>query len=131
MPFSAEGGTRALRGNFGRRVLRTAALKSENQADVRSAAVFDRQGALAAAFTAGAVERDFSVVVCYQRPRVNGMAELHRLTPILGVLLERGFKVALVTDGRLSGTTGSAPAAIHVPPECVARGPPSAFAAAI
>ena len=76
-----------------------------------------------AAFDRGELRRDFVAVVRYQGPRANGMPELHKLTPLLGVLQDEGFKVALVTDGRMSGASGKVPAAIHVTPECVAGGP--------
>jgi len=87
------------------------------------AVVFDDQEDLIAAFKAGQLERDFVAVVRFQGPRANGMPELHRLTPPLGVLQGKGFKVALVTDGRMSGASGKVPAAIHVSPEVLARGP--------
>ena len=87
------------------------------------AVVFHSQDALRVAFEAGELEKDFIAVIAYQGPRANGMPELHKLTPILGVLLDRGFKVGLVTDGRMSGASGKVPAAIHVSPECVLDGP--------
>jgi phosphogluconate dehydratase len=122
-PFSAEGGTRVLRGNLGRCVIKTSALKPEDHVVEAPALVFDSQEALSAAFRAGALERDFVAVVRFQGPRANGMPELHQLTPLLGTLMARGFRVALVTDGRMSGASGPVPAAIHVTPECAAGGP--------
>ena len=122
-PFSAEGGTRLLRGNLGRCVIKTSALRPEDHVVEAPAVVFDSQEALAAAFRAGALDRDLVAVVRFQGPRANGMPELHQLTPILGALMARGFRVALVTDGRMSGASGAVPAAIHVTPECVAGGP--------
>ena len=87
------------------------------------AIVFDNQEAVMAAFERGELERDFVAVVRFQGPRANGMPELHKLTPLLGVLQDQGFHVALVTDGRMSGASGKVPAAIHVTPECLAGGP--------
>ena len=87
------------------------------------ALVFDSQEEMLAAFAAGALERDFVAVVRFQGPRANGMPELHKLTPPLGALQKKGFRVALVTDGRMSGASGQVPAAIHVSPEVVAGGP--------
>jgi phosphogluconate dehydratase len=122
-PFSADGGIRVLRGNLGRAVLKTSAMKDSDYVIEAPALVFNTQEALAAAFQAGALERDFVAVLRFQGPRANGMPELHQLTPLLGSLLARGFRVALVTDGRMSGASGSVPAAIHVTPECAADGP--------
>ncbi len=122
-PFSVEGGMRLLRGNLGRAVLKTSALREQDHVVEAPAIVFDDQESLVAAFEAGALERDFVAVVRYQGPRANGMPELHRLTPVLGVLMGRGYRVALVTDGRMSGASGPVPAAIHVTPECATGGP--------
>ncbi len=122
-PFSPNGGLRVLRGNLGRCVLKVSAMKPADYVIEAPALVFDSQEAIVAAFKAGALERDFVAVVRFQGPRANGMPELHQLTPVLGSLLTRGFKVALVTDGRMSGASGSVPAAIHVTPECAAGGP--------
>ena len=122
-PFSAEGGIRVLRGNLGRAVLKTSAMKPADYLVEAPAIVFDSQEQVAAAFKAGALDRDFVAVVRFQGPRANGMPELHQLTPLLGSLMGRGFRVALVTDGRMSGASGPVPAAIHVTPECVAGGP--------
>jgi phosphogluconate dehydratase len=122
-PFSPEGGTRVLRGNLGRCVIKTSALRPEDHCVEAPAVVFDSQEALAAAFQAGALDRDLVAVVRFQGPRANGMPELHQLTAVLGALMARGFRVALVTDGRMSGASGAVPAAIHVTPECAAGGP--------
>jgi len=122
-PFSSEGGTRVLRGNLGRCVIKTSALRPEDHVIEAPAVVFDSQDALVGAFNAGALDRDFVAVVRFQGPRANGMPELHQLTPVLGSQMARGFRVALVTDGRMSGASGSVPAAIHVTPECAADGP--------
>jgi phosphogluconate dehydratase len=122
-PFDAEGGLRVLRGNLGRAVLKTSALKPADLVVEAPAIVFDDQEALDAAFRAGALERDFVAVLRYQGPRANGMPELHRLTSVLGVLMARGHRVGLVTDGRMSGASGPVPAAIHVTPECAVGGP--------
>jgi phosphogluconate dehydratase len=122
-PFCREGGTRVLRGNLGRCVIKTSALRPEDHVVEAPAAVFDSQEALAAAFAAGALDRDLVAVVRFQGPRANGMPELHQLTAVLGALMARGFRVALVTDGRMSGASGAVPAAIHVTPECATGGP--------
>ncbi len=121
-PFSAEGGIRVLRGNLGRAVLKTSAMKPEDYLVEAPAIVFDSQDEVSAAFKAGELDRDFVAVVRFQGPRANGMPELHQLTPLLGSLMGRGFRVALVTDGRMSGASGPVPAAIHVTPECAAGG---------
>ena len=122
-PFRADGGLRLLSGNLGRAVVKTSAVKPEHMVIDAPAIVFHSQDALRVAFEAGELEKDFIAVIAYQGPRANGMPELHKLTPILGVLLDRGFKVGLVTDGRMSGASGKVPAAIHVSPECVLDGP--------
>ncbi|PID62353.1 MAG: phosphogluconate dehydratase [Gammaproteobacteria bacterium] len=122
-PFRADGGLRLMHGNLGRAVVKTSAVGNEHRVVEAPALVFHSQRALREAFEAGELERDFVAVVTYQGPRANGMPELHKLTPILGVLLDRGFKVALVTDGRMSGASGKVPAAIHVSPECLLDGP--------
>jgi phosphogluconate dehydratase len=121
-PFSDEGGLKLLRGNLGRAVIKVSAVKPEHRVVEAPARVFDDQEHVSAAFTAGELDRDVVVVVRFQGPRANGMPELHALTPALSVLQKRGHKVALVTDGRMSGASGSVPAAIHVTPECVAGG---------
>jgi phosphogluconate dehydratase len=122
-PFSHHGGLRLLTGNLGRAVIKTSAMKAEHHVVEAPAVVFDDQEAVIAAFKAGALSRDCVVVVRFQGPRANGMPELHQLTPSLGSLQSRGFHVALVTDGRMSGASGSVPAAIHVSPEVVSGGP--------
>jgi len=122
-PFSIDGGLKLLAGNIGRAVIKTSAVKSEHYVVEAPARVFDSQHAVIDAFKAGELERDCIVVVRYQGPRANGMPELHQLTPTLSVLQNKGFRVALVTDGRMSGASGSVPAAIHVTPECMAQGP--------
>ncbi|HUL80726.1 MAG TPA: phosphogluconate dehydratase [Gammaproteobacteria bacterium] len=121
-PFSAEGGLKVLRGNLGRAVIKVSAVDAAHRVVEAPARVFDDQQQVGAAFAAGELDRDVVVVVRFQGPRANGMPELHSLTPPLGVLQKRGFKVALVTDGRMSGASGSVPAAIHLTPECVGGG---------
>ncbi len=122
-PFSAEGGLRAMAGNLGRGVIKISAVAPEHQVIEAPARVFEDQAALADAFKAGELERDFVAVVRFQGPKANGMPELHKLTPYLGVLQDRGYKVALVTDGRMSGASGKVAAAIHVSPEAWDGGP--------
>ena len=122
-PFSNEGGLKLLTGNLGRAIIKVSAVKPEHRTVEARALVFDGQDALLEAFKQGRLQRDFVAVVRYQGPRANGMPELHKLTPTLSVLQDQGFKVALVTDGRMSGASGKVPAAIHVTPECVDGGP--------
>ena len=122
-PFSPEGGLRVMEGNLGRGVMKVSAVALEHQVIQAPALVFQDQQDLADAFTAGELERDFVAVMRFQGPRSNGMPELHKMTPFLGVLQDRGFKVALVTDGRMSGASGKIPAAIHVCPEAFDGGP--------
>jgi phosphogluconate dehydratase len=122
-PFSASGGLKLLTGNLGRSVIKVSAVPEDRHVIEAPAVVFDDQDALLAAFKAGALERDFVAVVRFQGPRANGMPELHKLTPPLAVLQGKGFRVALVTDGRMSGASGKVPAAIHVSPEALAGGP--------
>ena len=122
-PFSAEGGLRLMQGNLGRGVMKVSAVDPEHQVVEAPALVFEDQLDLVEAFKAGKLERDFVAVVRFQGPRSNGMPELHKMTPYLGVLQDRGFKVALVTDGRMSGASGKIPAAIHVCPEAFDGGP--------
>ena len=122
-PFSAEGGLRLLTGNLGRAIIKVSAVKPQHRKVEAPALVFDSQDALLQAFKQGVLQRDFVAVVRYQGPRANGMPELHKLTPALGVLQDQGFRVALVTDGRMSGASGKVPAAIHVSPECLDDGP--------
>jgi len=121
-PFSDSGGLRLLQGNLGRAVIKTSAVPESRWVIEAPAVVFDGQEALLAAFNAGGLERDLVAVVRFQGPRANGMPELHKLTPPLAVLQGKGFKVALVTDGRMSGASGKVPAAIHVSPEALAGG---------
>ncbi len=122
-PFSADGGLKLLRGNLGRSVIKVSAVQSAHRIVEAPARVFDSQDAVLKAFQAGELARDVMVVVRYQGPRANGMPELHKLTPALASLQEKGFKVALITDGRMSGASGNVPAAIHVTPECSSGGP--------
>lgn len=122
-PFSADGGLKLLQGNLGRAVIKTSAVAKEHRVVEAPAKVFDDQLDVIKAFQAGKLDRDVIVVVRYQGPRANGMPELHQLTPALASLQSRGFHVALVTDGRMSGASGAVPAAIHVTPECLAGGP--------
>jgi phosphogluconate dehydratase len=122
-PFDAEGGIRLLAGNLGRAVIKTSAVKPAHRIVEAPAKVFDDQDELLAAFRAGELEGDFVAVVRFQGPKANGMPELHNLSPTLGLLLDRGQKVALVTDGRMSGASGKTPAALHVTPEAIEGGP--------
>jgi phosphogluconate dehydratase len=122
-PFQAEGGLRLVTGPLGRGVIKTSAVKPEHLVIEAPALVFDDQDDLIAAHRRGELNRDFVAVVRFQGPRANGMPELHSLTPPLGVQLDKGFKVALVTDGRMSGASGKVPAAIHVTPEAAGGGP--------
>lgn len=122
-PFSATGGLKLLDGNLGRAVIKTSAVPDDRHVVEAPARIFSTQEAMLAAFKAGELERDVVVVVRFQGPQANGMPELHKLTPPLAVLQGRGFKVALVTDGRMSGASGKVPAAIHVSPEALAGGP--------
>jgi phosphogluconate dehydratase len=122
-PFNSTGGLKLLSGNLGRAVIKVSAVKPERHVIEAPAVIFHSQNALIDAFKAGELERDFVAVVRFQGPRANGMPELHKLTPPLGVLQDRGFKVALVTDGRMSGASGKVPAAIHVTPEAESDGP--------
>jgi phosphogluconate dehydratase len=121
-PFQPTGGLRVLEGDLGRAVIKTSAVKPERHVVEAPAVVFHSQEELQRAFKAGALERDFVAVVRFQGPKANGMPELHKLMPPLGVLQDRGFRVALVTDGRLSGASGKVPAAIHVTPEALEGG---------
>jgi phosphogluconate dehydratase len=122
-PFSATGGLRLLTGNLGRGVIKVSSVPDDRKVIEAPARVFDSQAALQDAFTAGELECDVVCVVRWQGPQANGMPELHKLTPLLSVLQDKGFKVALVTDGRMSGASGKVPAAIHVSPEAAAGGP--------
>jgi phosphogluconate dehydratase len=121
-PFSASGGLLLLQGNLGRSVIKSSAVPEDRHIIEAPAVVFDAQEELLAAFERGELEKDFVAVVRYQGPKANGMPELHKLTPPLSVLQDKGFKVAIVTDGRMSGASGKVPAAIHMSPEASAGG---------
>ena len=121
-PFLPDGGIKVLDGNMGRAVIKTSAVKAEHQVVQAPARVFHHQDDMLAAFKRGELERDFVAVLPYQGPAACGMPELHKLTPTLTVLQDRGFHVALVTDGRMSGASGKVPAAIHVCPEALKGG---------
>jgi phosphogluconate dehydratase len=121
-PFAPDGGLRLMTGNLGRAIIKVSAVKPEHRVVMALARVFDDQNDLLDAFKRGELERDMVAVIRFQGPRANGMPELHKLTPTLAVLQERGFKVALVTDGRMSGASGKVPAAIHVTPEAASGG---------
>ena len=121
--FAPEGGLKLLQGNLGRGVIKISAVKSQHRLIEAPAAIFRGQDEMLAAFKAGELERDLVAVVRFQGPQANGMPELHKLTPSLGVLQDKGFKVALVTDGRMSGASGKVPAAIHLTPEAADGGP--------
>ena len=121
-PFNSTGGLRVLDGDIGRAVIKTSAVHPERHIIEAPAVVFHTQEALQDAFRAGELDRDFVAVVRFQGPKANGMPELHKLMPPLSVLQDRGFRVALVTDGRLSGASGKVPAAIHVTPEALDGG---------
>ena len=122
-PFQKSGGLRELKGNLGRSVMKVSAVAPEHQVIEAPARIFHDQADVKAAFQAGEFTDDTVVVVRFQGPKANGMPELHSLTPILSVLLGRGLKVALVTDGRMSGASGKVPAAIHLSPEAANGGP--------
>ena len=122
-PFDPHGGMKLLSGKLGRSIIKVSAVKAEHRYVKAPAIIFDTQESLKDAFDAGELDRDFIAVVRFQGPSANGMPELHKLTPYLGILQERGFKVALVTDGRMSGASGKIPAAIHLCPEAYSGGP--------
>jgi phosphogluconate dehydratase len=122
-PFSKDGGMVLVQGNLGRAVMKVSAVKPEHQSVEAPALTFDSQEDFMAAYKAGKLDRDFVAVIRFQGPRANGMPELHALTPALANLQDAGRKVALVTDGRMSGASGKVPAAIHVSPEVLAGGP--------
>ena len=122
-PFDAEGGMRLLQGDLGRGVIKTSAVKQAHRIVEAPVRVFNDQDDVLAAFEAGELERDCIVVLRFQGPAANGMPELHKLTPALSVLQDRGFHVALITDGRMSGASGKVPAAIHMTPEAKLGGP--------
>ncbi|MDF3154013.1 phosphogluconate dehydratase [Mesorhizobium sp. XAP10] len=121
--FQATGGLKVLSGNLGHAVIKTSAVKPERRVIEAPARVFDSQQGLNDAFKAGTLTGDFIAVIRFQGPKANGMPELHKLTTVLGILQDRGQRVALVTDGRMSGASGKVPAAIHVTPEAVEEGP--------
>jgi phosphogluconate dehydratase len=121
-PFSKEGGLKLLKGNIGRSVIKTSALKPEQLFIKAPAIIFESQEELQSAFKKGELEKDFIAVVRYQGPKANGMPELHGLMPPLGVLQDKGFKVAIITDGRMSGASGKIPSAIHFSPEAADGG---------
>ena len=120
--FSSEGGLRLLKGNLGRGVIKVSAVAAEHQIVEAPAVVIEAQDDLAALFESGQLNRDCVVVVRFQGPKALGMPELHKLTPMLGILQDKGYKVALVTDGRMSGASGKVPAAIHLVPEAANGG---------
>ncbi|TAM02896.1 MAG: phosphogluconate dehydratase [Paraburkholderia sp.] len=122
-PFQPDGGLRLMQGRLGRGVIKVSAVAPERRKVRAPAIVFDSQEAVQEAFDRGELERDFVAVVRFQGARANGMPELHRLTPLLGVVQDKGFHVALVTDGRMSGASGKVPAVIHVSPETLLHGP--------
>lgn len=122
-PFQPDGGLRLMQGRLGRGVIKISAVAPEHRKVKAPAIVFDSQEAVQAAFDRGELHRDFIAVVRFQGARANGMPELHRLTPVLGVLQDKGFHVALVTDGRMSGASGKVPAVIHLSPEALLNGP--------
>jgi len=122
-PFQPDGGLRLMQGRVGRGVIKISAVAPNHRKVRAPAVVFDSQEAVQEAFDRGELERDFVAVVRFQGARANGMPELHRLTPLLGVLQDKGFHVALVTDGRMSGASGKVPAVIHVSPETLLHGP--------
>lgn len=122
-PFDREGGLRLVQGDLGRAVIKISAVKPENRIVEAPAAVFETQEDALQAFKDGKLDRDVVVVLRFQGPRANGMPELHSLSPALSVLQDKGFRVAFVTDGRMSGASGKTPAAIHVSPEALAGGP--------
>src|SRR5690606_25400887 len=121
-PFQPTGGLKVLSGNLGAAIVKTSAVKPEKRTVEAPAVIFHDQDEMNEAFKAGLLDRDFVAVVRFQGPKANGMPELHRLTTVLGVLQDRGRKVALVTDGRMSGASGKVPAAIHVTPEALDGG---------
>jgi phosphogluconate dehydratase len=122
-PFQPDGGMKLLEGNLGRCIMKTSAVDPARWTIQAPARVFSTQEEVIAAFKAGELDRDVVVVVRFQGPRANGMPELHKLTPSLGVVQDKGHKVALLTDGRMSGASGKVPAAIHLSPEALGGGP--------
>lgn len=122
-PFAPTGGLTVMKGNLGRGVIKVSAVAEEHRVVEAPVKIFEDQNEMKAAFESGELDRDVIVVVRFQGPKANGMPELHKLTPFLGVLQDRGFKVALVTDGRMSGASGKVPASIHMSPEALDGGP--------
>ncbi len=122
-PFASEGGLKLLHGNLGKCIIKTSAVADEHLCVEAPAKIFSDQAQLAAAYKEGKLDCDFIAVVRFQGPSANGMPELHKLTPLLGSLQDRGYKVALITDGRMSGASGKVPAAIHLVPEAAQGGP--------
>ena len=121
-PFSPSGGLKVVKGNIGQAIVKTSAVKDEHRIIEAPAMIFDSQAQFNAAFKQGELNKDFIAVVRFQGPKANGMPELHKLMTPLGSLQDRGFKVAVITDGRMSGASGKVPAAIHLTPECVNGG---------
>lgn len=122
-PFNPQGGLRLVRGNLGRGVFKTSAVDPSRWTIEAPARIFSNQDSVLSAFETGELNRDVAVVVRFQGPRANGMPELHSLSPVLGVLQDQGYHVALITDGRMSGASGKVPCAIHVSPEALGGGP--------
>ena len=122
-PFAIGGGLHVMHGNLGRGVSKISAVAEKHQVVTAPAMVFDDQLDVVAAFKRGELEKDVIVVLRFQGPKANGMPELHKLTPIMGLLQDKGFHVALITDGRMSGASGKVPSAIHMWPECIDGGP--------
>jgi phosphogluconate dehydratase len=122
-PFDASGGLHVMHGNLGRGVSKVSAVSKEHREVLAPAVVFDDQDDMMAAFKRGELDKDFIAVIRFQGPKSNGMPELHKLTPPLGLLQDKGYKVALITDGRMSGASGKVPSAIHLCPECADGGP--------
>jgi phosphogluconate dehydratase len=122
-PFASGGGLHVMHGNLGRGVSKISAVAEKHQVVTAPAMVFDDQSEVVAAFKRGELEKDVIVVLRFQGPKANGMPELHKLTPIMGLLQDKGFHVALITDGRMSGASGKVPSAIHMWPECIDGGP--------
>jgi phosphogluconate dehydratase len=121
-PFQVNGGLKLMKGNLGRAVIKVSAVPEANRIIEAPAVVINDQNEIDALFQSGSLDRDCVVVVKGQGPKANGMPELHKLTPFLGSLQDKGFKVALVTDGRMSGASGKVPAAIHLTPEALDGG---------
>jgi phosphogluconate dehydratase len=121
-PFKDDGGLKVLKGNLGLSVIKTSSLRAGCEVVTAPAVVFEDQNDLDAAFQSGELDKDFIAVVRFQGPKARGMPELHKLTPPLGVLQDKGFKVGLLTDGRMSGASGKVPAAIHLCPEALDGG---------